>query len=264
MQSSAGQLQRYELDQGSPITIITQNPDTKFCTGWYDIQAHENHPCEDGREVGAKYDSCFACRTKTGFNPAFYHAESISDTQAAYNKQPHSVYVAYFGDGLCKAGIMSDSRGLERVYEQGALLYVNLGSFGDAYAARELEAELIQRGLRNSVSKKQKERVFYCILDPEQAINEFAQLLASFDLPNKDIVSNVGHFFFGNHPRRSVIPISDQPTSGNITGLVGRFLIVENGGRLYGQWLDHLFGYAVNIENQLVPFTHEPEQVSLF
>lgn len=137
-------------------------------------------------------------------------------------------------------------------------------SFGDAYAARGLEAKLIQSGLRNSVSKKQKERALCAALDIKQTVDDFTEQLAGFNLPNKHIVSNADHFFFGTYPQRVVTPIGDQPISGNVAGPVGRFLVVENGGRLYGQWLDHLFGYAVNIEKQVALFEHEPEQVSLF
>ncbi len=70
------------------------------------------------------------------------------------------MYVAYFGNNLAKAGIMSDSRGRERLYEQGAILYAIIGSFPNATVAHNLENRLIQKGLKNSITKKQKSTVF--------------------------------------------------------------------------------------------------------
>ena len=44
------------------------------------------------------------------FNPAFYNTTQISQKQAIYNERPHSVCIAYFGNGLAKEGIMSVAR----------------------------------------------------------------------------------------------------------------------------------------------------------
>lgn len=260
----AGALQRYVLGKNKPIKVAVSKSE-RFCSGWYDIATHENHICDGRRKVEPKFEACFDCRSKTGFNPAFYNTKAISSVQLDYNQKPHSVYIAYFGCGLAKAGIMSDSRGLERIYEQGALLYVNLGSYTDARQARSHEASLIEKGLRNSVTKKQKEDVLRMRFDMEIEKARFASLLSGLGLTgSRRIVSNLDHFFFGRYPSEPVTPVNGGEVSGRIVGVVGRYLIVENGERLFGFWLAGLSGYEVVLEKVIERMDAEPLQASLF
>jgi hypothetical protein len=145
LQDSATTTRTYPLESGTTITISVDTSTPKRCTGWYDIATHENHVCDNAATVEDSYDSCFTCRSKTNFNPAFYNASSISSEQDAYNLTPHSVYVAYFGGDISKAGIMADSRGRERIYEQGALWYAYLGSYKNATVAHNIEETLIKK-----------------------------------------------------------------------------------------------------------------------
>ena len=257
-------LEKSLLNKGEAISISIADPSKKFCVGWYDVTTHTNHVCEGGREVDAKYDSCFECRQRTGFNPAFYNTADIPTVQQDYNSKPHSVYVSYFGDGLAKAGIMSDSRGLERLFEQGALFYCVVGSFENADAAHKVESQLINSGLKNSITKKQKERVLSKVIDQTSEHGEFSGVLQGLGLADKAIVSNLDHFFFGSYPSESIKPIGDNPISGTIRGIVGRYLVLENNDRLYGFWLSDLSGYRVDINSNVIEIKAEPEQVSLF
>jgi Protein of unknown function (DUF2797) len=257
-------LERHLLKMNDPLLITVNDPSKKYCVGWYDVTTHTNHVCEGGREVDVKYDSCFECRQKTGFNPAFYNTSEISSVQQNYNNKPHSVYVSYFGNGIAKAGIMSDSRGLERLFEQGALFYYIVGTFENADAAHKIESTLINKGLKNSVTKRQKEKALSMPLDEDIERQVFSDILGDLELSKKKIVSNLERFFFGNYPSKSIEPIGDNPISGAVRAVVGRYLILNNNDRLYGFWLSSLSGFEVEVSNEVKEIKAEPEQVSLF
>ncbi len=257
-------LEKYVLDNGDPLLITVSDANKKYCVGWYDVTTHTNHVCEARREVEEKYESCFDCRKKTGFNPAFYNTSDISPVQQAYNSKPHSVYVSYFGDGLAKAGIMSDSRGLDRLFEQGAIFYCVVGCFATAEAAHSIEVRLISQGLKNSVSKRQKENVLSKPFDETAEREVFLQVLKGLGLADKKVVSNLDHFFFGKYEGRGIEPLRDNPISGTVRGIVGSYLVLDNHNRLYGYWLGNLVGHLVELNKEIKEIQTKPEQISLF
>jgi hypothetical protein len=256
-------LSTFDLIKGRPISF-TFDTTTKHCTGWYDIETHQNHLCTIQSTIDNSYESCYACRQKTNFNPAFYNTSNISEKQAKYNKAPHTVYIAYFGNNLAKAGIMSDSRGLERLYEQGALFYAIAAQCSNATQAHNVENQLIQKGLRNSVTKKQKADTFLNTLDLKEEQVRFMDILENVELRGVEIIRLIDTFFYGDYPRQPIRSIEGNSISGKITGVVGRYLILENNERFYGFWLNNLFGYKVTIDDQVNLMEREPEQISLF
>lgn len=258
-----GRLVERELLKGEDISLDVKY-DTKYCAGWYDIENHVNHPCSAHEVVDLAHDNCFTCRKKTDFNPAFYNTIHISDKQARYNNCPHSVYIAYFGNGIAKAGIMSDSRGMDRIYEQGALLYVIIGSYPNATVAHNLEARLISKGLKNSVTKKQKLLVYESVTDLEEERLRFKSILAELGYDNIEIESNLDMFFFGEYPNQPIRLFGRKHISGKVSGIVGKYLVLENNERYYGFWLSDLFGYKLKIGSDIIPMDREPVQVSLF
>ena len=240
-----GALDTFSLKKGQAITIEI-DARTKYCTGWYDIASHTNHLCETHAVVEAKYECCFACRQKTDFNPAFYNASAVSAKQAEYNDAPHSVYAAYFGGELAKAGIMSDSRGHERLREQGALMYAVIASCPTAAAAHAIEKQLIQKGLRNSVTKRQKGEALAGAFNHDSETRAFKDILSKLGHGNLPIISNLDLFFFGKYPNRAIQTYgTHDPVSGYISGVIGQYLILENNDQLYGYWLPNLYGYKV-------------------
>ena len=94
----------------------------RYCVGRFDLLTHRKSVCPLSIELlpTEKDDMCPACREATGFNPSFYYAETISPQQRSYNETPHYVYLAYFSPQHIKAGISSETRGIERLLEQGA------------------------------------------------------------------------------------------------------------------------------------------------
>jgi len=257
-------LEKYTLSKGEPLYITITDVAKKYCTGWYDVATHTKHACDGSREVDSKYESCFECRQKTGFNPAFYNSSNISAVQKEYNNKPHSVYVSYFGDGLAKAGMMSDSRNLDRLFEQGALFYCIVGSFENADTAHSIESQLISKGLKNSVTKRQKDKVLSKPFNEDAEREVFLNVLKGLNLDDRVVVSNLSYFFFGEYQNRTIKPLGENPISGAVRGVIGRYLILDNNSHLYGYWLSNLFGYKVEISKEIKEIKTEAEQISLF
>ena len=95
---------------------------TRRCVGRFDLASYTKEVCPLNVELlpDAKDTMCPACQEATGFNPSFYYADFISAQQRAYNLTPHFTYLAYFSPKHVKAGISSETRGIERLLEQGA------------------------------------------------------------------------------------------------------------------------------------------------
>lgn len=123
---------------------VTLSFDTvqRHCTGWYDMRTGESHPCPDSSQIGEKYEQCPACQQRTGFNPAFYHATSVSAQQEERNLEPHILYLAHFASGVVKVGISHAARGRARLLEQGARSAIVLETFPTAHIARQYEAQI--------------------------------------------------------------------------------------------------------------------------
>ena len=94
---------------------------TRRCVGRFDLASYTKEVCPLNVELlpDAKDTMCPACQEATGFNPSFYYADFISAQQRAYNLTPHFTYLAYFSPKHVKAGISSETRGIERLLAAG-------------------------------------------------------------------------------------------------------------------------------------------------
>lgn len=90
-------------------TFTLRHTQKRFCIGPFDLKTYQSKACENSVELMPfsqyKDDMCPACREETGFNPAFYNADSISAQQRAYNLHAalrvHGVFLAAaFESGL--------------------------------------------------------------------------------------------------------------------------------------------------------------------
>ena len=257
--------EKFLLKKDEPFHIELLNKEEKFCTGWYDIKTSTNYPCETHQLVQERYSDCYICRAKTGFNPAFYNTAEISATQEEFNKQPHSVYIAYFGDDVFKAGITATKRGLKRLYEQGALFHAIVANVPNANEARKLEARLIRNGLKESVLKSTKSGILKHSINKEKERAKFQEFVKTTNYPEAEIKSDIDLYFFDSYKEEPIKPFSDETTrSGKIKGIVGRYLILENNERLYGLWLSDYFGKKVTINDKITELERDLQQVSLF
>ena len=73
-------------------TFTLRHTSKRYCIGPFDLKEYTSAACPNSVELMpfAQYkdDMCPACREETGFNPAFYNADSISAQQRAYNLTP--------------------------------------------------------------------------------------------------------------------------------------------------------------------------------
>lgn len=153
-----GELQYYSpLDKELALSFATQQ---RFCTGWHNLEDGSNHPCPDTSKVDDKYDQCAACQQRTGFNPAFYNATSVSPQQEKRNAEPHILYLAHFGGTTTKVGISYANRGRARLLEQGARSALILETFPTAHIARNYEARIAALpGIAETLQLRKKNRL---------------------------------------------------------------------------------------------------------
>ena len=227
----------------------------RYCVGRFDLLTHRKSVCPLSIELlpTEKDDMCPACREATGFNPSFYYAETISPQQRSYNETPHYVYLAYFSPQHIKAGISSETRGIERLLEQGARAARIVGRFPNADEARGLEAALcsqpqIFETMRASLKARLLAEEPY---NPEAACNtldaragELAKVPAvheaGFSLaePAQDLSSS---YFGGPSPDVSELLLPEGHESecaGTCLGMVGDKLVMQQGS----------FGYVVSLK----------------
>lgn len=255
----------------------------RYCVGRFDLLTHRKSVCPLSIELlpTEKDDMCPACREATGFNPSFYYAETISPQQRTYNETPHYVYLAYFSPQHIKAGISSETRGIERLLEQGARAARIVGRFPNADEARGLEAALcsqpqIFETMRASLKARLLAEEPY---NPEAACNtldaragELAKVPAvheaGFSLaePAQDLSSS---YFGGPSPDVSELQLPEGHESecaGTCLGMVGDKLVMQQGSFGYVVSLKEWKGYAVDLLEDEVAFEYDsaPQQISLF
>lgn len=255
----------------------------RYCVGRFDLLTHRKSVCPLSIELlpTEKDDMCPACREVTGFNPSFYYAETISPQQRTYNETPHYVYLAYFSPQHIKAGISSETRGIERLLEQGARAARIVGRFPNADEARGLEAALcsqpqIFETMRASLKARLLAEEPY---NPEAACNtldaragELAKVPAvheaGFSLaePAQDLSSS---YFGGPSPDVSELQLPEGHESecaGTCLGMVGDKLVMQQGSFGYVVSLKEWKGHAVDLLEDEVAFEYDsaPQQISLF
>ena len=182
----------------------------RYCVGRFNLLTHQKSVCPLQVKLlpSEQDDMCPACREATGFNPSFYYAETISPQQRAYNETPHYVYLAYFSKQHIKAGISSETRGIERLLEQGARAACVVGRFPNAYEARVLEAALcaqqqILETMRTSVKARLLAEEPYKAEEACEALEARASALAQIDevaragFSLKEGAQDLSHYYFG-------------------------------------------------------------------
>lgn len=264
-------------------TFTLKQPPQRYCVGRFDLLTHRKSVCPLSIELlpTEKDDMCPACREATGFNPSFYYAETISPQQRTYNETPHYVYLAYFSPQHIKAGISSETRGIERLLEQGARAARIVGRFPNADEARGLEAALcsqpqIFETMRASLKARLLAEEPY---NPKAACNtldaragELAKVPAvheaGFSLaePAQDLSSS---YFGGPSPDVSELQLPEGHESecaGTCLGMVGDKLVMQQRSFGYVVSLKEWKGHAVDLLEDEVAFEYDsaPQQISLF
>lgn len=245
---------------------------SKYCTGWVNFENHCGQACPEQAIAKTKYENCIKCRDRRGFNPAFYHANSLSARQEKINQNPHFVYLAYFAPGVIKVGISQEERGIRRLLEQGARLALKLETFSSALIARQYEAKIASlSGIMETVAASKKLGLIRRTLDAVAAEQALANTLMriqqklGLDFPNRTLIMCEDYFHTDGRDLSSVIDMTGHKTmAGVVISVIGSVLITEYDGQLLAYNVKKFIGYqaqtidgAINIE---IPST----QLALF
>lgn len=257
--------------RGQTLTLAFDTT-ARLCTGWHDLATGESLPCPDTTTVDATYSQCMHCQRKTGFNPAFYNASSVSEQQQARNATPHFLYLAHFGPGVVKVGISWSQRGIRRLLDQGARSCLIIKEYPNANIARQYEAKVAGlAGIAETLQLKTKYRLLTQAYDAvagaeellrvrERLANELGMQPDDTPPQHLDPLYLADNQFAPHH----LMHLQDGVISGRAIGMIGGSYIAEQNGTPYFLSLGNLTGYRLRISDQEQPNTHAPQQTSLF
>lgn len=248
----------------------------RYCIGPFDLKTYESSACDLSAELPDestyKDDMCPACREKTGFNPAFYNAESISPQQRAYNLTPHFVYMAYFSPAHLKVGISSETRGIERLLEQGARVAGILKRYPNADEARALEAHLCsQDGILETMRLGTKNKLLSESFDAQSAMDCVYETARRFDIEPECGVLDLTPYYFGKVDKvPDLIQVPDgspeDMCAGRCVGMIGGTLALEQDGNVFvipvKDWETH--AVEITVGEVLCEYEYELQQMGLW
>lgn len=245
----------------------------RYCNGWHDLASGGSHPCPDSATLPDQYEQCRHCQQKTGFNPAFYNAASVSPQQQARNAQPHILYLAHFATGVVKVGISWAGRGIKRLLDQGARSCLIIKTYPNADIARQYEAKTAKLpGVAETLQVRQKYQLLQKLYDPAAGA---AELLAARErlinevgmAPDDNQPQYLDPYFFGQNKFncQNLIDIAkNDQISGLCIGMVGSVLITQQDDAQYSLPLGKYIGYKCDLSYDETTNHSEPHQVSLF
>lgn len=247
----------------------------RYCTGSFDLISYRSAACELSAELLLNPDQkdmnmCPHCQELTGFDPAFYNASTISPQQRAYNKTPHFVYMAYFSPQHLKVGISSETRGIDRLLEQGARVCAILKRFENADDARSLEADLCARAdTFESMRLSAKVKLLSEYFNPHEAIESLKRRCALLGIEPEGGYLDLTPYYFGEDvacPALVQVPDGepDDVIGGRCIGLVGGAIVFEQNGSAFvapvKSW--ESFETEITVGEMLVEY--EPQQMGLW
>ena len=244
----------------------------KYCTGWVDFENHCDQACPEQAMAETKYENCTKCRDRRGFNPAFYHANSVSARQEKINQQPHFVYLAYFSPEVIKVGISQEERGIRRLLEQGARLALKLETFSSALIARQYEAKIARlEGIMETVAASKKLELIKHPLDTAAAEKTLADALVrihhqlGLDFPNREFITCEDYFHTDGRDLSSVIDMTGNSTmAGTVVSTIGPILITDYDGQLLAYNVKKFIGYQAQKITGDIELELPSEQLTLF
>jgi hypothetical protein len=242
----------------------------RFCIGWHDMSTGENHACPEMAQTDKKFATCVICQKRTGFNPAFYHANKVSAKQEARNAEPHHLYLAYMGKNYIKVGISWHKRDTRRLLDQGARAGLILETFPTALIARQYEAKIAHiEGIHETTATRTK---LALINEPFDETTATDQLLGA----KQRIQELLGTSFTGTdiqlfdrfYTQRGlftgpITPLTDSKISGLAEALIGDILITRYDDRLLALPLKQYIGYPIALSEEMMQLDLAPQQMQL-
>lgn len=246
---------------------------TRFCVGWRDIRTGERFACPDTQTLEGSYEQCSACQNKTGFNPAFYHATSVSAQQEERNAEPHILYLAHFSKGLMKVGISYAARQNSRLLEQGARSALILDTFPTAHIARQYEAKIAKfPNIAETIQLRKKIQSLESSYDPVAAAeeltatrNEIEQAL-NVSFARNEVANFTDVYFPASQPILSDAHdmTKDNLISGMCVGMVGSLLFCAYQDATLFLPLKKYIGYQMTLGYSEIPVSLPAQQTTLF
>ena len=245
---------------------------TKYCTGWVDFENHSSQICPDSATVDGKYENCLKCRDRTGFNPAFYNADSVSAQQEKINQNPHFVYLAYFAPGVIKVGISQEERGIRRLLEQGARLALKLETFSSALIARQYEAKIARLdGIVETMPIHKKLELIKQPFDRADGEEKLQQKLLEIEqkigvsFPKSELIPCEDYFQTNGIDLTRAVPMKDQnQLAGRVRSIIGPILITDYDGQLLAYNLKKFIGYQAQTIDGVISIEIPSTQLALF
>jgi len=221
----------------------------KYCTGWVDFENRCSQICPDHATVDEKYENCLKCRDKTGFNPAFYNASSVSAQQEKINQNPHFVYLAYFAPNVIQVGISQEERGIRRLLEQGARLALKLETFSSALIARQYEAKISKLdGIAETLPVHKKMELIKQPFDHATGERELRQKLLEIEqkigvsFPKSELILCEDYFQTAGVDLSRVVLMKDcGQLVGHVRSVIGSIVITDYGGQLLAYKLSWIY-----------------------
>lgn len=234
--------------------------DETMCIGSYNPKSNLFEMCPNKALPEEGKPTCAHCSRLSGYNPAFYNTEYISTQQSAYNNRPHMAYLVNFGVGQTKIGIAHKLP--RRWLDQGARVGTIIKHCKDAYEAREIEANTKSGiGIPEAFNSSTKRRLLGFEFDPKLAENEILEVRdkiqnnLDFQL-EMNSVESLDEYYLNNY--KITLPIVDLTKnnnfiSGNVIGLVGEILILEQNDQQYMMSLKKMISHIVTIDDSIIP-----------
>ena len=244
----------------------------KYCAGWVDFENRCSQICPDHATVDEKYENCLKCRDKTGFNPAFYNASSVSVQQEKINQNPHFVYLAYFAPNVIKVGISQEERGIRRLLEQGARLAIKLETFSSALIARQYEAKISKLdGIAETLPVYKKMELIKQPFDRAAGERELRQKLLEIEqkigvsFPKSELIPCEDYFQTAGVDLPRVVLMKDySQLVGHVRSVIGSIVVTDYDGQLLAYNIKKLIGYRAQKVDEEIELDLPTEQLTLF
>ena len=244
----------------------------KYCAGWVDFENRCSQICPDHATVDEKYENCLKCRDKTGFNPAFYNANSVSAQQEKINQNPHFVYLAYFAPNVIKVGISQEERGIRRLLEQGARLAIKLETFSSALIARQYEAKISKLdGIAETLPVHKKMELIKQPFDRAIGERKLRQKLLEIEqkigvsFPKSELIPCEDYFQTAGVDLSRVVLMKDcSQLVGHVRSVIGSIVITDHKDQLLAYNLKKFIGYRARKITGPVELELPSEQLTLF
>ena len=263
-------IERYELF-GQDLSLKFDFS-VKYCAGWVDFENRCSQICPDQATVDEKYENCLKCRDKTGFNPAFYNASSVSAQQEKINQNPHFVYLAYFAPNVIKVGISQEERGIRRLLEQGARLAIKLETFSSALIARQYEAKISKLdGIVETLPVYKKLELIKQAFNRADGERELRQKLLEIEqkigvsFPKSELIPCEDYFQTAGVDLSRVVLMKDcGQLVGHVRSVIGSIVITDYGGQLLAYNIKKFIGYRSQKVDREIELDLPTEQLTLF